>query len=107
MASEKRAKLSFSQKVQEAVLLWVKDNYVRLYHDLEMKNPKEEKTAAWKELTNYANELLEGEKKGSAKVKDSGTYAAYFTFVIFLSFMNCPSYTANELEFFYNDYLEH
>ena len=72
MASEKRPKVSFSQKVQEAVLLWIKDNYARLYHDLDMKNPKEEKSTAWKELTKYANELLEEEKKGSAKVKDSG-----------------------------------
>ena len=71
MASEKRPKVSFSQKVQEAVLLWIKDNYNRLYHDLDMKNSKEDKKEAWKELTKYANDLLEEEKKGSAKVKDS------------------------------------
>ena len=77
MAADKRPKVTFSQKVQEAVLLWVKDNYQRLYLDLSMKNPTKTKEGAWKELTNYANSLLEEEKKGSTKVKDSGKKFAF------------------------------
>ena len=68
--SQKRPKVSFSQKNQELVLLWIKDNFVALFHDMSMKNSKEKKDAAWKDLLSYANDLLEQDKPGSNKVKD-------------------------------------
>ena len=70
----KRPKLVFPQKVQELVLLRVKENYEPLYHDISMKNTPENKKAAWQNLTDYANKLLEKEKPGCYKVQDIGKY---------------------------------
>ena len=39
-----------------------------------MKNTPENKKAAWQNLTDYANELLEKEKPGCYKVQDIGKY---------------------------------
>ena len=86
--SEKRPKVFFSQKVQELILLKVKDNYEPLYHDMTMKNSPDKKKTAWQNLLDYANEVLEKEKPGCNKVQDirkfheiltvaSGTFLQY------------------------------
>ena len=68
--SEKKSRVFFSKKVQELVLLRVKDNYATLYHDMSMKNTPDNKKTAWQDIVDFTNELLEKEKPGCNKVQD-------------------------------------